>query len=73
MVQIEIMKNTFLKDYIQKIKKQPVAKVAHELGISRQWLYILMNNPNVTPGKKLAESIEKWSEGQIRKESLLWP
>lgn len=57
-----------LKDYIEA-KRIKVDDAAIELGISRGYLYELIAE-RMTPGRKAAFEIVKWSDGMVRLDDI---
>ena len=57
-----------LKDYIQE-RQLDVNLVAQELEISRGYLYELLAE-RMTPGRKTALRIIKWSDGMVKFKDL---
>jgi plasmid maintenance system antidote protein VapI len=54
-----------------KLTGKSVIQAAKELNVTRQRIYQLMNGGRASP--ELAAQVEKWSEGAIQREQLLYP
>ena len=57
-----------LQDYL-KYKSIKIPEAAKQLKITRAYLYEIIGERKI-PGRKLAQKILKWSEGNIRFEDL---
>lgn len=56
------------KTYLQ-VKKISTTRAAKELGVTRTYLYEIIAR-RMIPGRKLAQKIVAWSNGDIRYEDL---
>jgi plasmid maintenance system antidote protein VapI len=59
-----------LESYL-KLAGKSVIKAASELGVTRQRVYQIIKGDRASP--ELAEKIEKWSDGAVQREELLYP
>jgi hypothetical protein len=57
-----------LGTYIE-LKKISKTRAAKELQITRTYLYEILGN-RMIPGRKLAQKISQWSQGDVRYEDL---
>jgi plasmid maintenance system antidote protein VapI len=59
-----------LKDYMKQ-NNITVVRAAAELNVSRQHIYDMLRG-DAYPSRKLALRIEDWSQGELKKEGLIF-